>query len=148
MNSGRARRVILRIISILMLLCALPMLIMCFTMLGSAQTNYHDGVTSPEPPYAAAGCFAMAIVYVFSMVTAIAGLSFASKQHRWGWCRVLAYIQLGAGLLLIFPMEEYALLTLPPLLILTIPLLFCVGWSNKRKGGRGDGEAGEEEKKQ
>ena len=138
----------MRLISILMLLCALPMLLMCFAMMGSAQTNYHDGVASPEPQYAALGCFALAIVYVFSMITAIAGLSFAGKPHRWGLCRVFAYIQLGAGLLLIFPLEEYALLTLPPLLILTIPLLCCVGWRNKRKGERGYGEAGEEEKEQ
>ncbi len=131
-----------------LLLCALPMLLLCFSMLGSAQTNYHDGIASPEPPYAAFGCLAMAIVYVFSMVTAIAGLSFAGKPHRWNWCRALAYIQLGAGLLLIFPLEYYALLTLPPLLLLTIPLLCCVGWRNKRKGGRGDGEACKEEKEQ
>ncbi len=61
MNSGRARRVFLRILSVLMLLCALPMLLLCFAMMGSAQTNYHDGAPSPEPPYAAFGCLAMAV---------------------------------------------------------------------------------------
>ncbi len=68
------------------------------------------------------------------MATTITGFVFAGKPHRYKWCRVLAYIQLGAGLLLIFPFEGFALLILPPLLILTVLLLFCVGWREKPVG--------------
>ena len=66
------------------------------------------------------------------MVTAIAGLSFAGKSYRYRWCRMLGYIQLAMGVLLIFPLLSYAALTLPPLFLLTVLYLFGVGWREKR----------------
>ncbi|MFW5647615.1 MAG: hypothetical protein ACOCG5_00875 [Candidatus Alkaliphilus sp. MAG34] len=112
------KRMILWGSSILMLLCALPMMLWCLNLINNAALDYD---------YAGAGCFAAAIVYTFSMVTAIAGLTFARKSYRYGWCRVLAYIQLAAGILILFPLQAYAVLTLPPLLILTILYLLGVG---------------------
>ncbi|MDD4413291.1 MAG: hypothetical protein PHR14_01865 [Oscillospiraceae bacterium] len=82
--------------------------------------------------YAGAGCFASAIAYAFSMVTAIAGLVFAGHPYRYGWCRVLGYIQLAATVLLIFPLRSYVILTLPPLFLLTVLYLFGVGWCERR----------------
>ena len=88
----------LRIFSALMLLCALPMLWWCLNLINNAALDYD---------YAGIGCFGAALVYAFSMVTAIAGLTFAGKPHRYGWCRTLAYIQLAAGVLLIFPLRPH-----------------------------------------
>lgn len=67
------------------------------------------------------------MVYVFSMVTGIAGLSFSEKTYRYSWCRTLAYIQIAASIVLIFPLQPYAILTLPPLFILTIFYLLALG---------------------
>jgi len=44
----------------------------------------------------------------------------------------LAYIQLAAGVLLIFPLRAYTILTLPPLFLLTVLYLFGVGWREMR----------------
>jgi predicted membrane channel-forming protein YqfA (hemolysin III family) len=82
--------------------------------------------------YAGAGCFAAGIMYIFSMVTAIAGLAFAGRHHRYRWCRTLAYIQLAAGVLLFVPLRSYAALTLPPLFLLIVLYLFGVSWREKR----------------
>ena len=116
---------LLRIFSVLMLLCALPMLWWCLKLINNAALDYD---------YAGIGCFLAAMVYAFSMVTAIAGLVFAGKPHRHGWCRTLAYIQLAAGGLLIFPLRAYTILTLPPLFLLTGLYLFGAGWRHKRSG--------------
>lgn len=121
--SIKTKQVLLTILSALMLIIALPMLLWCLNLINSAALDYD---------YAGAGCFGAALIYIFSMVTAIAGLSFARKPYRYGWCRVLAYIQLTAGVVLIFPLRSYAILTLPPLFILTILYLFLTGWRNKR----------------
>ena len=122
MNS-KPKRVLLRIFSTLMLLCALPMVLWCLNLINSAALDYD---------YAGVGCFAAAIVYAFSMVTAIAGLAFTGRLHRHRWCRTLAYIQLAAGVLLVYPLHSYAALTLPPLFFLTVLYLFGVGWREKR----------------
>jgi len=114
---------LLRISSALMLLCALPMLLWCLNLINNAALDYD---------YAGVGCFGAALVYAFSMVTAIAGLTFAGRPYRYGWCRILAYIQLAAGVLLIFPLYAYTVLTLPLLFILTILYLFGAGWREKR----------------
>ncbi|NLB18456.1 MAG: hypothetical protein GX825_06960 [Syntrophomonadaceae bacterium] len=119
---SNTKTVLLRISSALMLLVALPMLVWCLNLINNAALDYD---------YAGAGCFVAAIVYAFSMVTAIAGLSFAGRPYRYGWCRIVAYIQLAAGVLLIFPLQAYTILTLPPLFILTILYLFLVGWRIK-----------------
>jgi len=74
---------------------------------------------------------AAGITYIFSMVTAIAGLAFAGKPHRYRWCRILAYIQLASGGILFVPLLSYAALTLPPLFLLTLLYLFGVGWREK-----------------
>lgn len=116
---SKSKRALLRVSSVLMLLAALPMLLWCLNLIDNAALDY---------TYAGAGCFAAAIVYAFSMVTAIAGLAFAGRRHRHRRCRVLAYIQLAAGVLLIPLLAFYAALTLPPLFLLTILYLFGVGW--------------------
>lgn len=118
MNS-KPKRVLLRISSVLMLFIALPMLLWCLSLIDTAALDY---------TYAGAGCFAAGIVYIFSMVTAIAGLAFAGRLHRHRRCRVLAYIQLAAGVLLIPLLASYVALTLLPLFLLTILYLFGVGW--------------------
>lgn len=115
----KPKRALLRVSSLLMLLAALPMLLWCLNLIDNAALDY---------TYAGAGCFAAGIAYIFSMVTAIAGLAFAGKPHRYRWCRTLGYIQLAAGILLIVPLRSYAALTLPPLFLLTVLYLFGVGW--------------------
>lgn len=122
MNS-KPKRILLRISSALMLLTALPLLLWCLNLIGNAALDY---------AYAGVGCFAAGIAYIFSMVTAIAGLAFAGRPHRHRWCRILAYIQLAAGVLLIVPLHSYATLTLPPLFLLTVLYLFGVGWREKQ----------------
>ena len=122
MNS-KPKRILLRISSVLMLLAALPMLLWCLNLIDNAALDY---------TYAGAGCFAAGIAYIFSMVTAIAGLAFAERLHRHHWCRTLGYIQLAAGVLLFVPLRSYAALILPPLFLLTILYLFGVGWREKR----------------
>ncbi|MDK2991055.1 MAG: hypothetical protein PWP48_288 [Clostridiales bacterium] len=122
MNS-KPKRVLLRVSSVLMLLAALPMLLWCLNLIDNAALDY---------TYAGAGCFAAGIAYIFSMVTATAGLAFAGRLHRHRWCRTLAYIQLAAGVLLFIPLRSYAALTLPPLFLLTVLYLFGVGWREKR----------------
>lgn len=113
----------LRVASVLMLTAALPMLLWCFNLIGNAALDY---------AYAGVGCFAAGIAYIFSMVTAIAGLAFAGRLHRHCWCRMLGYIQLAAVVLLIVPLRSYAALALPPLFIVTVLYLFGVGWREKR----------------
>ena len=68
----KPKRTLLRISSVLMLLAALPMLLWCLNLIDSAALDY---------TYAGAGCFAAAIIYAFSVVTAIAGLAFARQFH-------------------------------------------------------------------
>ena len=119
---AKSKRILLRIISALMLLCALPMVLWCLGLINKAALDYD---------YAGAGCFGTALVYAFSVVTAIAGLTLAGRPPRYGWCRVLAYIQLAAAVMLIFPLCPYAILTLPPLFVLTILYLFSIGWRNR-----------------
>lgn len=121
--AAKARRVLLRISSVLMLVTALPMMLWCFNLINNAAL---------DSSYGGIGCFVAGIVYVFSMVTAIAGLVFARKEHRYGWCRILAYIQMLVGVLLIVPLITYAVLTLPPLYLLTILYLFAVGWGRPK----------------
>ena len=118
----KPKRVILRVSSLLMLLAALPMLLWCLNLIDNAALDY---------TYAGAGCFAPGITYIFSMVTAIAGLAFAGRHYRYCWCRTLGYIQLAAGILLIVPLHSYTALTLPPLFLLTVLYLFGVGWREK-----------------
>lgn len=122
MNS-KPKRVLLRVSSVLMLLAALPMLLWCLNLIDNAALDY---------TYAGAGCFAAGIVYIFSMVTAIAGLAFAGRLHRHRWCRTLGLIQLAVGALLIVPLRTYAALTLPPLFLFTILYMFGVEWREKR----------------
>ena len=61
---------LLIIASVMMLLSALPMLLWCLELINSAAMDY---------TYAGAGCFAAALLYAFSMVTAIAGLVYAGR---------------------------------------------------------------------
>lgn len=122
MNS-KLKRVLLRISSVLMLLAALPMLLWCLGLIDNAALDY---------TYTGAGCFAAGIAYIFSMVTAIAGLAFAERLHRHRWCRTLGYIQLAAGVLLVYSLRSYATITLLPLFLSTVLYLVGVGWREKR----------------
>lgn len=115
---------LLIISEILMLLIALPMLLWCLSLIDEAANDF---------AYAGAGCFAAAVLYAFSLVTAIAGTTFAGKRYRYYWCRILGYIQLTAGVLLIFLLNAYAVLTLPPLFILTVLYLSAAGWRKRRE---------------
>lgn len=134
---AKSKQVLLRINSALMLLCAPPMVLWCLGLINKAALDYD---------YAGAGCFGAALVYAFSVVTAIAGLAFAGRPYRYGWCRVLAHIQLAAGVLLIFPLCSYAVLTLPPLFVLTILYLLLTGRRNRWDSeGRGHGHGQEKE---
>ena len=119
----KPKRVLLRVSSLLMLLAALPMLLWCLNLIDNAALDY---------TYAGAGCFAAGIAYIFSMVTAIAGLAFAGRHYRYRWCRTLGYIQLAAGVLLVYSLRSYAALTLPPLFLSTVLYLVGVGWREKR----------------
>lgn len=114
----KLKTILVQISSLLMLVCALPMILWCLNLINNAALDYE---------YAGAGCFGAAMIYVFSMVTAIAGLSFSKKTYRYGWCQALAYIQTAAGIVLIIPLQAYAVLTLPPLFILTIFYLLALG---------------------
>jgi hypothetical protein len=121
MNS-KTKRALLHISSVLMLLIAMPMFLWCLQLIDNAALDF---------AYAGAGCFAAGITYIFSMVTAIAGLAFAGKPHRYRWCRILAYIQLASGGILFVPLLSYAVLILPPLFLLTLLYLFGVGWRER-----------------
>jgi len=101
----------------LMLLADLPMLMRCLNLIDNAALDY---------TYAGAGCFAAGIAYIFSMVTAIAGLVFAERLHRHRWCRTLGYIQPAAGVLLILLLRAYAVLMSLLLFLLTVLYLFGV----------------------
>jgi hypothetical protein len=120
---SRPRRIFLRIISALMLLAAVPMFFLCWSLINGAALD-------KDFAYAGAGCFAAGIVYIFSVPTAVAGLVFAGHRHR--VCRVIGYIQLAAAALLVVPLGAYIVLTLPPLILLTVLYMFGVGWREKR----------------
>ena len=122
MNS-KPKLVLIKISSILMLLVAMPMFLWCLQLIDNAALDY---------TYAGAGCFAAGIAYIFSMVTAIAGLAFAGRYHQYRWCRTLGLIQLVVGVLLVFPLRSYTVLTLPPLMLVTALYLYGVGWREKR----------------
>jgi len=121
-NNSPRKPMFLRISSALMLLAALPMLLWCLNLIDNAALDY---------TYAGAGCLAAGIAYIFSMVTVIAGLAFAVRHRRHRWCRTLGYIQLAAGVLLVYLLHSYAALTLPPLFLLTALYMFGVGWREK-----------------
>lgn len=120
----KPKRILLQISSVLMLLVALPMMRWCWGLINQAALDH-------DYDYAGVGCFMAGIAYIFSMVTAIAGLAFAGKPHRYRWCRILAYIQLAAGGILFVPLLSYAVLILPPLFLLTLLYLFGVGWRER-----------------
>ncbi len=121
MNSN-TKLFLLRISSVMMLLVALPMLLLCLDLIDNAALDY---------TYAGAGCFVTGLVYIFSIVTATAGLMFAGKPHWYHWCRTLGYIQLVTGFLLVCPLHSYATITLPPLYLTTV--LYLVGLGSHEK---------------
>ncbi|WP_025435326.1 hypothetical protein [Peptoclostridium acidaminophilum] len=122
MSKKSIKKVILLVASLLMMLSAPFMLLRCLDIINFASADYK---------YAGLGCFWAAMTYAFSMVTAIAGLVFAKQSYRHHWCRVLAYMQLAAGIILVFPLNVYAIPTLSPLFVLTILYLFGTGWHDK-----------------
>lgn len=136
-----SKKAFLRVVSALMLICALPMLLWCLGLINNAATD-------STFPYAGLGCFLGVLLYAFSIVTAIGGLVFARRPNRYGWCRMLAYVQLAAAVMLLVPLGPYGVLTLPPLFILTILYLFGVGWRNNMTGANNEGRTrhGQEKK--
>ena len=122
--SIKLKQVFLRLTSALMLFCALPMVIWSVKLINNAALDFD---------FAGVGCFGAALLYVFSIVTALIGLRFAGRPHLYEWCRIFAYTQLIAGFMLIFLLLPYAVLTLPPLFILTILYLSFLGWTCKCK---------------
>lgn len=119
---SKMRIVFTRIVSMIMLICSLPMMWWCLNLIDNAALEY---------TYGGAGCFAAAMLYIFSIVTAIAGLRCARKSCKYSWCRTFGYIQLIAGVLLLLPLQFYVAITTPPLVLLTALYLFCVGWRGK-----------------
>ncbi len=113
----KARRQIW-ISSFIMLLIALPMMVFTFNMIYSASP--HD---VPGDGLASLGLLIGAVGYIFSLVVAIAGLSFANKPHLYKWCKGLGYILiilLGITLILA---RAYFTFTMLPLAILIIPYI-------------------------
>jgi hypothetical protein len=66
----KPKRILLRISSVLMLLAALPMFLWCLQLIDNSALDY---------AYAGVGCFTAGTAYIFSIVTAIAGLVFAVR---------------------------------------------------------------------
>lgn len=118
------KRVLLVVTSILMIILAIPMAMWCLNLINSAALDY---------TYAGVGCFAASVLYLFSIITAIVGLVCAKKPTGLRWCRFLGYIQLVSVIVSIIPLNAYAVLTIPPLLILTI--LYLLG-AKKRPAER------------
>lgn len=110
------KRVLLVVISILMIILAIPMTMWCLSLINSAALEY---------TYAGVGCFAASILYLFSILTAIVGLVCAKKPTSLRWCRFFGYIQMLVIIISIIPLNAYAVITIPPLLILTI--LYLLG---------------------
>ena len=91
----------------------------CFMQINPRASESH----LPGMGYAAAGTLAAAILYILSLLTAALGLALARKE-RARWPRVAGWAQLAAAVILIFPLREYALLDLSPMLAITI-LYLC-----------------------
>lgn len=118
-ESGAQKSSLLFVISsVLMLLSALPMTMWCLSLIDTAALDRAF-------VYAGLGCFIAAIIYVFSLVTAIAGLTLPKRAHYLRWRRIPAQVQLAAGIALVAILLPYAVLVLPPLLVLT--LLYLIG---------------------
>ncbi|MFV9473034.1 hypothetical protein ACM5Q9_01225 [Advenella sp. RU8] len=115
--------ILLRLSSLLMLFFALPMVWWCLSLINNAALAYDN---------AGIGSFGAAMLYVFSMLTAMAGMKWRWQSAGYCWCRMLAYVQLAVALVLVPLLGPYAVLTLPPLFILTILYLFGVGWRESK----------------
>ncbi|HBT19401.1 MAG TPA: hypothetical protein DEA52_05030 [Clostridiaceae bacterium] len=103
---------LLFIASWIMLISALPMMVWCLDLVNTASVD-------KDYTYAGVGVFAASILYVFSMVTAIAGLSFHNQGYRLKWCIYMGGFQLGIALGLFFLLWGYTVVTLPPLYFTT-----------------------------
>lgn len=100
--------------SILMLIFSIPMAVF---------SSFWISYAAMEFTYGGVGCLIMAVIYLFSAVTAVIGLIESGKPDR-RLGRTFAWIQLGASLADIVLMLGYAVFLLPPILLDTI-LFLC-----------------------
>lgn len=108
--------------SIIMLFIAIPMLLWCLFLINNASLDYD---------YAGLGCFIVAIIYIFSIITAICGIVFRNNTNFYFLCQTLGLLQLSGEIVMAFLLHTYAILTLPPLIIITILYLLS---AKKKKG--------------
>ncbi len=113
------KKTLLTAVCILMIPVGILMAGLCFMQINPRASESH----LPGMGYAAAGTLAAAILYILSLLTAALGLALARKE-RARWPRVAGWAQLAAAVILIFPLREYALLDLSPMLAITI-LYLC-----------------------
>ena len=83
----KVNKKILIISSAFMLLISLPMMLFTFNMVYSASPYDKSGESLQS-----IGLLIGAGIYIFSMLVAIAGLSFANKPYIYNWCRNLGLI--------------------------------------------------------
>ena len=115
------KKTLLTAVCVLMFAAGVFMAAFCFVQINPRASESH----LPGRSYAAAGTLAAAILYILSLATAALGL-FLSRNGRLRWPRVAGCVQLAAAVILIFPLREYALLDLSPILLLTILYLLCL----------------------
>ena len=113
MNKKSKKNIKLIISSSIMLLIALPMMLFTFNMI--YQASPYD---IPVDYMVSLGLILGANIYIFSMIVAIAGLSFANKPYRYKWCRNLSFFLMFIILLDFFLLRAYFTITLGPLLLL------------------------------
>ncbi len=112
--------------STLMLLCAAPMAAWC---VGYPANTSVAGAFVPSSHAAQIA----AVVYGFSVVTALLGLSAGHGSLSLAWPRGLAWSQLAASALLVVVLHDRHLLVLAPLAVLTILLIYAMGPSGARR---------------
>ena len=119
------KRVLLIVVSCLMIPVGLLMTFFLVTQINHLANISHR----PGETYAALGAFLAAILYLFSLVTAVFGFVFAARPSA-KVCRIFGWVQMSAALLLIVPLLAYAFIFLPPMWLLT--LLYLIGARKKR----------------
>ena len=119
----KVNKKILIISSAFMLLISLPMMLFTFNMVYSAS-HYDKSGDNLQ----AIGLLIGAGIYIFSMLVAIAGLSFANKPYKYNWCRNLGLILMLITLLDAILLRAYFIITMLPLLILNI--IYITGTRN------------------
>jgi len=119
----KVNKKILIISSAFMLLISLPMMLFTFNMVYSASPYDKSGESLQS-----IGLLIGAGIYIFSMLVAIAGLSFANKPYKYNWCSNLGLILMLITLLDAILLRAYFIITMLPLLILNI--IYITGTRN------------------